>query len=209
VFKLFILAELDRQVRAGERRWSDVAPLSRKSLPSGMLQDWPEGAPLTLHSLAALMISQSDNSASDTLLHLLGREKVEALLPALGLRNPAANRPFLSTLEAFALKGDDDVLTRRWLATDEAGRRKLWPTSARFPGADRHREAAGQAESHRQGSSGSPRPRISSARSTGSAGTPARRRSTSSRSIPACPAPPPSPSPTGATRAARKPAWSR
>jgi beta-lactamase class A len=125
VFKLFILAELDRQVRAGERRWSDVAPLSRKSLPSGMLQDWPAGAPLTLHSLAALMISQSDNSASDTLLHLLGREKVEALLPALGLRNPAANRPFLSTLEAFALKGDDDVLTRRWLATDEAGRRKL------------------------------------------------------------------------------------
>ena len=125
VFKLFILAELDRQVRAGERRWSDVAPLSRKSLPSGMLQDWPAGAPLALHSLAALMISQSDNSASDTLLHLVGREKVEALLPQLGLGSAGANRPFISTLEAFALKGGDEALTRRWLSADEAGRRQL------------------------------------------------------------------------------------
>jgi hypothetical protein len=133
VFKLFILAELDRQVRAGQRRWSDVAPLSRKSLPSGMLQDWPTGAPLTLHSLAGLMISQSDNSASDTLLHLLGRGKVEALLPTLGLRDPARNRPFLSTLEAFGLKGGDEALTRRWLAADEAGRRKLLAEIATVP----------------------------------------------------------------------------
>ncbi len=125
VFKLFILAELDRQVRAGECKWTDVVPLTRKSLPSGFLQDWPADAPVTLHSLAALMISQSDNSASDTLLHLLGREKVEAMLPQLGIRSTAANRPFLSTLEAFALKGGDQALARRWLATDEAGRRKL------------------------------------------------------------------------------------
>jgi beta-lactamase class A len=125
VFKLFVLAEIDRQVSKGERRWTDVVPLTHKSLPSGSLQDWPAQAPLTLYSLAALMISQSDNSATDTLLHLVGRERVEAGLPRLGIVNAAANRPFLTTFEAFALKGGDQALTRRWLAGDEKTRRSL------------------------------------------------------------------------------------
>jgi hypothetical protein len=131
VFKLWLLAELSRQIGAGERRWADVAPLSHKSLPSGFLQDWPAGAPMTLHSLAALAISQSDNSASDTLLHLLGRERVEAALPALGAADPR-NRPFLSTREAFALKGGDDAFAVRW-QTDATGRRKLLGELATLP----------------------------------------------------------------------------
>jgi beta-lactamase class A len=125
-FKLFVLAELVRQIGAGERRWSDVAPLDHRSLPSGILQDWPAGSPMTLHSLAALMISRSDNSAADTLLHLLGREKVEQLLPALGVKAAARNRPMLSTREVFAIKADP-ALTARWLATDEAQKRALLP----------------------------------------------------------------------------------
>ncbi|HEX8225375.1 MAG TPA: serine hydrolase [Allosphingosinicella sp.] len=124
-FKLFVLAELVRQVKAGERRWADVVPLGAPSLPSGLLQDWPKGSPLTLHSLAALMISRSDNSAADTLLALLGRDKVEALLPELGVAAPARNRPFLATREAFVLKYGDPARLRRWTAADEAGRRAL------------------------------------------------------------------------------------
>ncbi|HEX8528321.1 serine hydrolase [Allosphingosinicella sp.] len=126
-FKLFVLAELVRSVKAGERKWSDVVPLGRPSLPSGLVQDWPKGSPVTLHSLAALMISRSDNSATDTLLEVLGREKVERLLPALGVRAPERNRPFLSTRDAFALKLGDPALLERWKAADEAGRRALLP----------------------------------------------------------------------------------
>jgi beta-lactamase class A len=129
-FKLFVLAELVRQVKAGERGWSDVVPLGEPSLPSGVLQDWPKGSPLTLHSLAALMISRSDNSAADTLLAVLGREKVEALLPALGVKAPERDRPFLSTREAFVLKLGDPALLARWKAADEAGRRALLPVLA-------------------------------------------------------------------------------
>jgi hypothetical protein len=124
-FKLFMLAELVREVRAGERRWRDVVPLSARSLPSGILQSWPPGAPLTLHTLAALMISRSDNSAADTLLAVLGREKVERLLPALGVRAAARDRPLLATREAFLLKGGDPSRLARWNAADEAGRRRL------------------------------------------------------------------------------------
>ncbi|MEA3052906.1 MAG: hypothetical protein QOG72_1809 [Sphingomonadales bacterium] len=129
-FKLFVLAELVREVKAGERRWSDVVPLGPPSLPSGLLQDWPKGSPITLHSLAALMISRSDNSATDTLLDVLGREKVERLLPALGIRAAERNRPFLSTREAFALKLGDPALLEAWKKADESGRRALLPRLA-------------------------------------------------------------------------------
>ncbi|MGA9582365.1 MAG: serine hydrolase [Allosphingosinicella sp.] len=126
-FKLFVLAELVRSVKAGERRWSDVVPLGTPSLPSGLVQDWPKGSPITLHSLAALMISKSDNSATDTLLGALGRDKVERLLPELGVRAPERNRPFLSTRDAFALKLGDPAPLERWKSADEAGRRALLP----------------------------------------------------------------------------------
>ncbi len=119
-FKLAILAALADQVRSGQRQWDEVVHLEPgwKSLPSGILQAWPDGAPLTLYSLAALMISLSDNTAADALLHLAGREAVEALAPR--------NRPFLSTREAFILKGPDgEALLARYRAGDEAGRRAL------------------------------------------------------------------------------------
>lgn len=124
-FKLFILAELSRQVQAGERRWSDVVTLDRRSMPSGMLQNWPEGAPVTVHTLASLMISISDNSATDMLLHLLGREKVERMMATLGVEAAARNRPFPGTLEMFALKTASAADQQAWIAANEAERRRL------------------------------------------------------------------------------------
>jgi hypothetical protein len=73
------------------------------------------------------MISRSDNSAADTLLAVLGREKVERLLPELGVAAADRDRPFLSTREAFALKFGDPARLARWKAADEAGRRALLP----------------------------------------------------------------------------------
>jgi len=129
-FKLFILAELVREVRDGRRKWSDVVPLTAHSLPSGILQNWPKGAPITLHSLASLMISQSDNTAADALLALVGREKVEAQVSGLILRPDPRNRPFLSTREAFLLKASEPALLEAWKAADEKGRRAILRTLA-------------------------------------------------------------------------------
>ena len=42
-FKLFILAELSRQVRAGERRWSDVVALDRRSIALGHVAELAAG----------------------------------------------------------------------------------------------------------------------------------------------------------------------
>src|SRR5690606_10696600 len=117
--------ELARAVEAGERRWSDVIPLARKSF-SGRLAAYPVNAPMTHHSLAAAMIAESDNSAADTLLLALGRGKVDALLLRTGHASTDAALPLLTTAEAFALKmpanGD---LRRRYEAASPDQRRAL------------------------------------------------------------------------------------
>lgn len=123
-FKLVILGEVSRQIAAGRHRWEEVVPLGRHSLPSGLSQSWPEGAPVTIHSLAALMISISDNTATDTLLALVGRENVERMMATMGMAHPERNRPFLGTREAFALKLDPAMLAA-WTAADEPARRRL------------------------------------------------------------------------------------
>lgn len=97
-FKLAILAALKDQVNAGVMAWDDVIELKSDyiSLPSGMLQEWPVGSPITLHTLASLMISISDNTATNALLDVVGRERIEAYT--------MLNHPFLTTREAFILK---------------------------------------------------------------------------------------------------------
>lgn len=109
-FKLYILSELLRTINLGQRKWSDVVKLSEecRSLPSGFLHDWHTGTYMTLESLASLMISISDNTATDNLLNTAGRENVEKILAAAGHSNPRLNIPFLATMEMFKMKGGPD-----------------------------------------------------------------------------------------------------
>jgi hypothetical protein len=103
-FELYVLgALLEKKIP-----WEKVFRLKEedRSLPAGRLRGWPAGAPLTAHTLAAMMISESDNTASDALISGAGRRAIEAALPALGHSNPALLRPFLKTSEMFRLKAD-------------------------------------------------------------------------------------------------------
>jgi beta-lactamase class A len=123
-FKLYILAELAAQVKAGERKWSDVVPLTHHSFSSSATNGWPKDTPVTLFTLAGWMISVSDNGATDTLLFTLGREAVERKLATIGHSAPDKTLPFLSTVEAFALKADPE-LRARFLKATEAQQRDL------------------------------------------------------------------------------------
>ncbi len=118
-FKLWVLAELARQVAADERHWADVVKVGAPSLPSGVLQTWPAGSPATLQTLATLMISISDNTATDTLLTTLGRAKVDAMAEGAG-----GSVPVMTTREMFALKGDA-ALAKDWGAGSVVDRRAL------------------------------------------------------------------------------------
>lgn len=124
-FKLAVLDALRTRIEAKKAAWSDVVRLEakHKAVPSGTLQSWPDRAPLTLHTAASLMISQSDNTATDVLLDYVGRDTVEKLAPG--------NAPFMSTRDAFVLKERSHApLLARWRAADAAARRKMLPDLA-------------------------------------------------------------------------------
>lgn len=127
-FKLAVLATLQQQINAGDHTWQDVVQLQPnwKSLPSGILQTWPDLAPLTLQTLATLMISQSDNTATDALIQILGKEKIEAFAPR--------NQPFLTTREAFTLKNPENkAFLERYRQGNTPSRRELLPQLREAP----------------------------------------------------------------------------
>ncbi|MBS1269825.1 MAG: hypothetical protein MAG794_00777 [Gammaproteobacteria bacterium] len=125
-FKLYVLGRLTADVEAGERSWSDVVDVREayKSLPSGITHKWPEDAPVTLHTLGTLMISISDNTAADHLVHILGRERIENFQAELGHSDPGLNRPLLTTREMFMIKSDS-ALSAQYAEADASRRRSL------------------------------------------------------------------------------------
>lgn len=127
-FKLYILGALVEDIEKGSMKWSDTILLKKEwmSWPSGVLQTWPAGSPVTLHTLATLMISQSDNTATDHLLFHLGRERVEAMLAPMGNTHAERNIPFLSTQELFKMKGrESKPLRDRYKKATVAERRDI------------------------------------------------------------------------------------
>lgn len=135
-FKLGVLKVLMDDIEAGDRRWEDVERLQPEdiSLPSGKLQTFPPGSPFTLHTLAALMISESDNTATDMLMRILGPERVAE---ALGLDD------VLTTRALFTLKADP-ALAERYRTASGAERAELLAeiSDAPLPAA---RDASGHA----------------------------------------------------------------
>ncbi|MBY0054083.1 serine hydrolase [Brevibacillus agri] len=86
-FKVPILATLFRDVDAGlvslEQRYrlteADLVP------GSGVLKEFLPGAEVAVKDLATLMIIVSDNLATDKVLEIIGKERVEAYMRDLGL----------------------------------------------------------------------------------------------------------------------------
>ena len=125
-FKLYVLNELAAQVAAGRRNWSDVVPLSHLSFSSTATGNWSKDTPVTLQTLANWMTSVSDNGATDTLIHLLGRDAIEARMRRAGHSDPSRNIPLLTTVEAFALKGNNFAAERAaFVAGDDSAQRRL------------------------------------------------------------------------------------
>jgi beta-lactamase class A len=127
-FKLYVLDALGTAVASGRVRWNQPLTVAAqlKSLPSGQLQNEPDGTQISVQDTAAKMISISDNTAANMLINLVGRTAVQAALTTTGMADPALDRPFLTTRELFILKLDQwPALANRYLAANQAGRQAL------------------------------------------------------------------------------------
>lgn len=127
-FKLYVLSALVQAIARGEHRWDEVVPLSTRSFPSGQMQDWPQGTPVTLQTLATMMISISDNTATDQLIEVLGHVAVEAELVASGHADPDRALPIMTTRELFLLKLGDEATLAAYGSRGAAARRLILTT---------------------------------------------------------------------------------
>lgn len=127
-FKLAVLAATKQAVGAGDLAWNDVVETKAtwRSLPTGVLQDWPAGIAITVETLATLMISISDNTATDALIDLVGRRAVEELAPN--------STPLLTTGEAFRLKNpENESLLEEFRGASESRKRGMLDRLADAP----------------------------------------------------------------------------
>ena len=140
-FKIYVLGALVQAVADGDIAWTDQLTITAelKSLPSGELQDRPDGSTVTVQEAAEHMIQISDNTATDMLIDRLGRDRVEAMLPVMGMGAVSQSRtlPFITTRELFTLKwGSPAATLDEYVKADRTRREQLLAALPReLPGA--------------------------------------------------------------------------
>jgi len=89
VFKVPVLIELFNQLQSGAFSMDDWVEMSAESvaLGSGVLSVLSPGNRLTLKDYATLMMIVSDNTATDYIVNLLGKGKINATIKSMGLTN--------------------------------------------------------------------------------------------------------------------------
>jgi hypothetical protein len=105
-FKFWILGALALEIQAGTIDWEQPVEFNEfyRSVPGGDLRYALPGSQYTVRYLAERMMQKSDNTATDHLLYMVGREKVEAAMIAMGHSNPDLNIPLISTKDLAFLK---------------------------------------------------------------------------------------------------------
>jgi beta-lactamase class A len=108
--KLAILYELFKQADEGVVNLDQVRPLDRKDVVggTGVLRELTAPS-MALRDYATLMVVLSDNTATNLLIDVVGMEKVNARMRALGLTQTKLRRRMID-LEA-ARRGDENVST--------------------------------------------------------------------------------------------------
>ncbi len=128
VFKLWVLAALAVEIDEGRASWDETMAVTDelRSTPDGDIYELETGTEVSLQGLAEVMISISDNTATDMLLDRVGRSAVEQAMERIGVADPSVNVPMLSTGNLFALKFvADPPNAADYRTLDEAERRSL------------------------------------------------------------------------------------
>jgi beta-lactamase class A len=113
--KLAILYELLKQNEEGRIRLTDERRLDRRAVVNGdgILHDLTTPS-LSIRDYAALMITLSDNTATNVVIDIVGMEAVNTRMRALGLGHTRLRRKMIDL--AAARRGDENVSTPQDLA---------------------------------------------------------------------------------------------
>lgn len=105
-FKLFVLGALAEEIEAGRLSWDQTVTVREEDKSfgngEGSLQVAAPGTSFSVEEVATKMISISDNTATDVLIGLVGRDVVEAQAREW-MADASANEPFLTTRQMLLL----------------------------------------------------------------------------------------------------------
>ncbi len=110
--KIVILMEVYKQAGAGRFKLTDQRRIAKadKTGGSGVLIELGDGTvELSLHDLCVLMILVSDNTATNLLIDLVGRDNINRTLESLGLKHTRVRRRMLDTSASW--RGDENTST--------------------------------------------------------------------------------------------------
>jgi beta-lactamase class A len=109
--KIPVMVEVMRQVRAGSLSLDRTVTLTESDRDCGYgdLCDAPAGNTYSVRSLLAAMIDDSDNTAANMLIRLVGRHNINATMAALGLDD---------TRLGDSIRSDGDIRVLRTSADD-------------------------------------------------------------------------------------------
>ncbi len=104
LIKLFIMVEAFGQISAGQLGSTDNLSFTENDRVggAGLLQELPAGTGRTLLELIELMITESDNIATNLLIDLLGMDKINARIQALGCKDSLLRRRMMDFAAATA-----------------------------------------------------------------------------------------------------------
>src|SRR6185369_14014078 len=113
--KLAIVYELFKQAGEGKVRLDETMTLDRRQAVGGTGVLVEMGTPtLSIRDYAVLMVTLSDNTATNVLIDRLGMDKIAARMQALGLNGTKLRRHMMDI--AAARRGDENVSTPDELA---------------------------------------------------------------------------------------------
>ncbi len=104
VFKIWVLGGVAEAIKDGSLRHDQVVPLDgSKQVNGGPLYSQPAGTAMSIDQLSTLMLGVSDNTATDMLLGLAGRDRFNGLHAEYGHSSPDLMAPQLGISEQFHL----------------------------------------------------------------------------------------------------------
>ncbi len=110
--KIAILMEVYKQAEQGKFKLTDLREIQKKDKAggSGILNDLSDnGVRLSIRDICVLMIVLSDNSATNILIDLVGRENINQTLETLGLKETRVRRRMMDT--AASHRGEENTST--------------------------------------------------------------------------------------------------
>lgn len=110
--KIPILMEVWKQARQGAFRLEDKRPVPKQVMVagSGVLQFFSDGgSELSIRDLAVLMIVLSDNTATNILIDLVGRDNINKTMASLGFEQTKVQRRMID--EAASARDEENLST--------------------------------------------------------------------------------------------------